>query len=81
MKKFLAKLYLKLIIFFAIAFVVFLLARILFGYFVSDVPAFEPLLTPLLWLCIAAAILTVLFIVMIIIKARRKDKDDSDYED
>lgn len=68
----------KLVVFFCIAFVVFLFMRILFEYYVPEVPAFEVLLTPLTWLCTVSGILTALFVVLIVIKAFKKKKDDEE---
>lgn len=49
-------------IFFIIAFVISLLARILFGAFIDSVPVFEKLLTPFTWLTVIFAILAAVFI-------------------
>ena len=76
MKKFLAQLYIKLIIFFSIAFVVCVLLRILFGFYVDRVPVFGSLLTFLTWISVAFGVLMVLFIVLIVVKAFQKNRDD-----
>ena len=49
-------------IFFIIAFVVSLFARILFGTFVDKVSVFEKLLTPLTWVTVGFAIFAAVFI-------------------
>ena len=58
----------KLIITFAVFAVVFLFARLLFGYYVDVVPVFEVLLTSLTWLCVGFGMLAALFGVLLIIK-------------
>ncbi len=65
-----------LTIFFSLAFTVSMLARILFGYYVYKVPVFGSLLTLLTWLSVAFGILMVLFVVLIVIKAFRRNRDD-----
>lgn len=49
-------------VFFIIAFIISLLARILFGAFIDSVPVFEKLLTPFTWLTVIFAILAAVFI-------------------
>ncbi len=68
----------KLVVFFSVAFVVFLFTRILFEYYVSEIPTFEVLLVPLVWLCVVFGLLAVLFVVLIVIKAFKKKKDDEE---
>ncbi len=68
----------KLVVFFSIACVVFLFMRILFEYYVPEVPTFEVLLTPLVWLCVVFGLLAALFVVLIIIKVFKKKKDDEE---
>jgi len=65
-----------LTIFFSLAFTVSMLARILFGYYVYKVPVFGSLLTLLTWLSVAFGILMVLFVVLIVIKAFKRNKED-----
>ena len=55
-------------VFFIIAFVVSLLARILFGAFVDKVSVFDKLLTPLTWVTVGFAVLMIIFIVLKIYK-------------
>lgn len=69
------KYFVKLTIFFAVAFILLLFAWILFGYYADTVPVFEVLITPLLWLWIIACIITAVFITLIVIKVL-KDKDN-----
>ena len=66
----------RLTVFFSIAFVVCVLLRILFGYYVDRVPVFGSLLTFLTWMSVAFGLLMVLFIVLIVYKAFRKNKED-----
>lgn len=66
----------KLIIWFTVFFVLALLARILFEYYIETVPAFGTLLTPLTWLCVGFGVLDGLFIALVIIKAFKKHKGD-----
>ena len=68
----------KLVVFFSVAFVVFLFTRILFEYYVSEIPTFEVLLVPLVCLCVVFGLLAVLFVVLIVIKAFKKKKDDEE---
>ena len=68
----------KLVVFFSVTFVVFLFMRILFEYYIPEVPTFEVLLTPLTWLCVVFAILAALFVVLIVIKAFKRKKDDEE---
>lgn len=49
-------------VFFIIAFIVSLFARILFGVFVDKVTFFSRLLTPLTWVTVVFAILAAVFI-------------------
>lgn len=49
-------------VFFIIAFIVSLFARILFGVFVDKVTFFARLLTPLTWVTVVFAILAAVFI-------------------
>lgn len=49
-------------VFFIIAFVTSLFARILFGAFVDKVSVFERLLTPLTWITVGFAVLAAVFI-------------------
>lgn len=51
----------KLIVTFSILFVIFIVARVEFEFFVDAVPAFAPLLTPLVWLIVAAGLLVLVF--------------------
>ncbi len=59
-------------VFFIIAFVVSLLARILFGAFVYKVSVFDKLLTPLTWVTVGFAVLMIIFIVLKIYKEIKK---------
>jgi hypothetical protein len=59
-------------VFFIIAFVVSLLARILFGAFVDKVSVFDKLLTPLTWVTVGFAVLMLIFIVLKIYKEIKK---------
>ncbi len=59
-------------VFFIIAFVVSLLARILFGAFVDKVSVFDKLLTPLTWVTVGFAVLMIIFIVLKIYKEIKK---------
>ncbi len=58
----------KLIITFSVFFVVFLFARLLFGYYVETVPAFGVLLTSLTWLTVGFGGAAVVLVVLLIIK-------------
>ncbi len=62
----------KLIITFAVFAVVFLFARLLFGYYVDVVPVFRVLLTPLTWLTVGFGIAAGALIVVQIIKEFKK---------
>lgn len=69
----------KAIITFSILFIVFLFCRLLFGYYIEAVPAFEVLLTPLTWLTVVFGLFLLLFVVLKVIKAIkdiRSHKDD-----
>ncbi len=59
-------------VFFIIAFVVSLLARILFGAFVDKVSVFDKLLTPLTWVTVGFGVLMIIFIVLKIYKEIKK---------
>lgn len=59
-------------VFFIIAFVVSLLARILFGAFVDKVSVFDKLLTPLTWVTVGFAVFMLIFIVLKIYKEIKK---------
>ena len=59
-------------VFFIIAFIISLLARILFGAFIDSVPVFEKLLTPFTWLTVIFAILAAVFIGIKIYKEFKK---------
>lgn len=59
-------------VFFIIAFVVSLLARILFGAFVDKVSVFDKLLTPLTWVTVGFGALMLIFIVLKIYKEIKK---------
>jgi len=59
-------------VFFIIAFVVSLLARILFGAFVDKVSVFDKLLTPLTWVTVGFAVLMLIFIFLKIYKEIKK---------
>ena len=59
-------------VFFIIAFVVSLLARILFGAFVDKVSVFDKLLTPLTWVTVGFAVLMIIFIVLKLYKEIKK---------
>lgn len=59
-------------VFFIIAFIISLLARILFGAFIDSVPVFEKLLTPVTWLTVIFAILAAVFIGIKIYKEFKK---------
>lgn len=59
-------------VFFIIAFVVSLLARILFGAFVDKVSVFDKLLTPLTWVTVGFGVLMLIFIVLKIYKEIKK---------
>ena len=59
-------------VFFIIACVVSLLARILFGAFVDKVSVFDKLLTPLTWVTVGFAVLMIIFIVLKIYKEIKK---------
>ena len=58
----------KLIITFSLIFVICLLARLVFGYYVNAVPVFGVLLTPLTWLSVGFGGLALFFGVLLIIK-------------
>ncbi len=66
----------KLIIFFAITFVVTLFGRVIFAFYVEAVPVFAVLLAPLTWICVIAAVLTVLFTIIVVIREVRKHRND-----
>ncbi len=67
----------KLIVSFALLFIVCLFARILFAYYVDRVPVFSVLITPLTWLCVVFGVLCALFIIITIVKEiRSKSKGD-----
>ncbi len=55
-------------VFFIIAFIVTLLARILFGEFVDKVAVFAKLLTPLTWVTVGFGVLAAVFIAIKIYK-------------
>lgn len=59
-------------VFFIIAFVVSLLARILFGAFVDKVSVFDKLLTPLTWVTVGFGVLMIVFIAIEIYKKLKK---------
>lgn len=59
-------------VFFIIAFIISLLARILFGAFIDSVPVFEKLLTPFTWLTVIFAILAAVYIGIKIYKEFKK---------
>lgn len=62
-------------IFFVIAFIVLLLARIIFEYFAAAVPVFGELLTALTWLTVAAGIFAAVFIGVKIYKEIKGKKE------
>lgn len=62
----------KLIITFLLIFVVCLLARIVFNYYVDTVPVFGVLLTPLMWLTVGFGVLAIVLTVILIIKEFRR---------
>ncbi len=66
----------RLTVFFTIAFAVCLVLRILFEYYVDTVPVFGALLTLLTWLSAGSGVVMSVFILLIVIKAFRKGKDD-----
>ncbi len=51
----------KLIVIFALLFIVLIIAEVVFAFYVDAVPVFGALLTPLLWLSGGAGTLTLLF--------------------
>ncbi len=59
-------------VFFIIAFVVSLLARILFGAFVDKVIVFDKLLTPLTWVTVGFGVFMIVFIAIEIYKKLKK---------
>ncbi len=59
-------------VFFIIAFVVSLLARILFGAFVDKVSVFDKLLTPLTWVTVGFGVFMIVFIAIEIYKKLKK---------
>ena len=59
-------------VFFIIAFIISLLARILFGAFIDSVPVFEKILTPFTCLTVIFAILAAVFIGIKIYKEFKK---------
>ena len=67
----------KLIVTFSMLFIVLLIVRFVFEYYVPAVPVFGVLLTPLTWLIVAVGVLAVVFIVLTIykeLKGKPKDK-------
>ncbi|MDE6868975.1 MAG: hypothetical protein K2J83_07550 [Clostridia bacterium] len=62
----------KLIITFAVFAVVFLFARLLFGYYVDVVDVFRVLLTPLTWLTVGFGVAAGVLIIVQIIKEFKK---------
>ena len=62
----------KLIITFAVFAVVFLFARLLFGYYVDVVPVFGVLLTALTWLTVGFGVAAGVLIIVQIIKEFKK---------
>ena len=58
----------KLIVTFSILFVIFIVARVEFEFFVDAVPVFAVLLAPLVWLSVGLGALTLLFTVIVVYK-------------
>ncbi len=52
----------KLIVTFSILFVIFIISRVVFEFYIYAVPVFAVLLTPLTWFSVITGALTVLFI-------------------
>ena len=61
-------------VFFIIAFILSLFARIIFGEFVDVVAAFGRLLTPLTWLTVGFGVLAAVFIAIKIYNEKKKKK-------
>lgn len=66
----------KLIITFAILFIVTLFMRVIFAFYVAAVPVFAVLLTPLTWICVVCGVLAALFTIIVVIKEVRKHRGD-----
>ncbi len=58
----------KLIVTFSILFVIFIISRVVFEFYIYAVPVFAVLLTPLVWLSVGLGALTLLFTVIVVYK-------------
>ena len=54
----------KLIVAFSILFVIFIITRVVFEFYIYAVPVFAVLLTPLTWFSVITGVLTVLVYIM-----------------
>lgn len=58
----------KLIVIFTLLFIVLIIARVVFAFYIDAVPVFAVLLAPLVWLSVGLGALTLLFTVIVVYK-------------